>query len=942
MTITDQRVAGEKSYSIKKIDGKWYVVNAEGHKKNKDGYDTRQEALDLQAALYVNVDGAGDKKKKSHRAARLAAIEERVLRRRARDEDGTEYGAWGDHCPHCGTDWKQPCDLDCLRNTDPDIARRLEEQAHARQGKTAGPEFRVYDDTCPQCRSGFLHKVKGERRWSCSACDYETSKNPAKTSGVMIKPVTDDEVRKFQEALSGIGYSISDDEAHDILVLNGGYARAMETAGVRTDVYDDVNAESGEDFERGGYGLSSLVETTEPSNWSYFPPWEDEAGAYTTTDERTVTPEQLKQVGDMMRQPKWKQDFYNKAEGRDWWDDGQATPIEARLRALAADDLTPGSGGFVNTVKALWNAVKSGDGEIPDWFPKSMLLPEEIETGKWVNGPGNIGNFASRTASGNIFEDFQNYFGGDILRRLNQELADYGDGLRLDYQDWQRDATQRMEQCQSPEEALEWMMALASFQPYAEWDEWDAFHTIASELGKANPSPELAAEAKALWERHIPGSEGVFMDYQPVDEGEFAYGSLRTAVGDMWFECPECRHRLSDAEMMGAGSARSLHHGGDAVECPSCGKVSDAGTEWELVVGSRNAGAVVTDWTDPERERLLAAMAEFDALGSTHVAVDLNEWADMPWSDPSVHQRVIEILDGLGENPRPYEVVKALEPVSEYDSVDREQAFDMACNKYGWDYDVLYQAWLSGFRGARRTVGGFYMNGMEMRFQEGNSNKFYRVWTCSDRPDWGMVHWGRIGQRGQALITSADDAVRRGQQKANKGYEYYTTYSPVLPYSFDLDNATADQVVAELEPAVQQESRWAKRAAWGEEAERCHRCGRTEEEAAQYPCDPTKGGQHLFGPAVVQESPGDNSPWWKANRTAGEIPPQFLEQIEKQKGKGDDDAPKKKDAPKDKDGKKKDKKPSLPDISDLTDEQLEDLLSKIEKKLDKDKEVEDE
>jgi hypothetical protein len=47
----------------------------------------------------------------------------------AMDGDGTEYGVWGDHCPHCGNDWKQPCDPDCLRNIDPDAARRLEEAA---------------------------------------------------------------------------------------------------------------------------------------------------------------------------------------------------------------------------------------------------------------------------------------------------------------------------------------------------------------------------------------------------------------------------------------------------------------------------------------------------------------------------------------------------------------------------------------------------------------------------------------------------------------------------------------------------------------------------------------------------------------------------------------------------------------------------------------------
>lgn len=53
---------------------------------------------------------------------------ESTLQKQA-DEDGTEYGVWGDHCPHCGNDWKQPHEPDCLRLTDPARARALEDRA---------------------------------------------------------------------------------------------------------------------------------------------------------------------------------------------------------------------------------------------------------------------------------------------------------------------------------------------------------------------------------------------------------------------------------------------------------------------------------------------------------------------------------------------------------------------------------------------------------------------------------------------------------------------------------------------------------------------------------------------------------------------------------------------------------------------------------------------
>jgi hypothetical protein len=45
------------------------------------------------------------------------------------DPDGTPFGAWGDHCPFCANDWKQPCDPDCLRREQPEQARRMEDEA---------------------------------------------------------------------------------------------------------------------------------------------------------------------------------------------------------------------------------------------------------------------------------------------------------------------------------------------------------------------------------------------------------------------------------------------------------------------------------------------------------------------------------------------------------------------------------------------------------------------------------------------------------------------------------------------------------------------------------------------------------------------------------------------------------------------------------------------
>lgn len=110
-------------------------------------------------------------------------------------------------------------------------------------------------------------------------------------------------------------------------------------------------------------------------------------------------------------------------------------------------------------------------------------------------------------ASGNMMEDFQRYFGGDVLRRFNREqLSQYGDGLRLDYQGFQRAASERMMQAQSPEEALAWLHALVNYEYYGEWDEWQADQAIADELQNGDPDPALVQEANAMWERFITDS----------------------------------------------------------------------------------------------------------------------------------------------------------------------------------------------------------------------------------------------------------------------------------------------------------------------------------------------------------------------------------------------------------------------------------------------------
>jgi len=68
------------------------------------------------------------------------------------------------------------------------------------------------------------------------------------------------------------------------------------------------------------------------------------------------------------------------------------------------DDEIEGSAGFWSTVMALFAGIRSGDNKIPSWFPKSMLLPQEISTGRWVqSSPGHFAS-QSRLAAWGVFK----------------------------------------------------------------------------------------------------------------------------------------------------------------------------------------------------------------------------------------------------------------------------------------------------------------------------------------------------------------------------------------------------------------------------------------------------------------------------------------------------------------------------------------------------------
>lgn len=146
------------------------------------------------------------------------------------DPDGTPYGAWGDHCPFCGNDWKQEHDPSCLRVTDPAMAEAAEQRAeeYHRSQRTSmrkGAPFAGYEDfaACvaanqdkddPEAYCGAI-KHRTEDKKTAASTRYETAKkvleggiftgpgnNEATIDGAILDASTANLIVQAYEALS--------------------------------------------------------------------------------------------------------------------------------------------------------------------------------------------------------------------------------------------------------------------------------------------------------------------------------------------------------------------------------------------------------------------------------------------------------------------------------------------------------------------------------------------------------------------------------------------------------------------------------------------------------------------------------------------------------------------------------------------------------------------
>jgi hypothetical protein len=97
-------------YRLKQSDGGWYVVNDKGERKNEEP-KSREDARQLQQALYANVPGARESAEQDERRKAASRTMAAVMRdiacsscgRQARVDISQGSGASPTPCPHCGS-----------------------------------------------------------------------------------------------------------------------------------------------------------------------------------------------------------------------------------------------------------------------------------------------------------------------------------------------------------------------------------------------------------------------------------------------------------------------------------------------------------------------------------------------------------------------------------------------------------------------------------------------------------------------------------------------------------------------------------------------------------------------------------------------------------------------------------------------------------------------
>ncbi len=184
---------------------------------------------------------------------------------------------------------------------------------------------------CKQCRDG----------WPCAECNPGASlpvgqhKASRKTADrVSMKSPTESEIDKFIGVAQAIGYTISSDEAHDIIVLNGGFKEAMDSANIRSEVYNDVRGYGGLAPED-GYGISTLIEATSGGDFLL-------SGRYAITGnwddmDSPISYADAKKVLDLLRTPAKRQSLEREMQRRGLTASRKVAGDDAYYDGLPAD-----------------------------------------------------------------------------------------------------------------------------------------------------------------------------------------------------------------------------------------------------------------------------------------------------------------------------------------------------------------------------------------------------------------------------------------------------------------------------------------------------------------------------------------------------------------------------------------------------------------------------
>lgn len=161
-------------YKIRKKDGKWQVVNSIGEVKGT--HDTREDALEQQRALYVNVKGAPEMAERKHKKSSMGLLSTATELKRACADAADMAASNGDR----DSQMRYRRAQSLLASVEQALNFDYEPGGSVGDRSVPGIEGKVAGAPCPRCQDFWPADS-----FHCAACDIDFGELPEKIQNRM-------------------------------------------------------------------------------------------------------------------------------------------------------------------------------------------------------------------------------------------------------------------------------------------------------------------------------------------------------------------------------------------------------------------------------------------------------------------------------------------------------------------------------------------------------------------------------------------------------------------------------------------------------------------------------------------------------------------------------------------------------------------------------------